>query len=78
MGVGIDMISVWEVGVDFDFSVDRNLLGFCGGVEKFFFSVWIEINSAFVSGHLNGLDIRVAIEIDLISVTGSVFMYGSK
>ena len=41
-------------------------------VEKWLvFSVWIEINTAFVSGHRNRLDIRMGIEIDLISVMGS-------
>ena len=35
------------------------------------FSVWIEINSVFVSGHRNRIDIRVGIEIDLISRMGS-------
>ena len=36
-----------------------------------FFSLLIESNSFFVSGNRNRLDIRVAIEIDLISVMGS-------
>ena len=31
------------------------------------FSVWIEINSVFVSGHRNRLDIKVGIESDLVS-----------
>ena len=33
-----------------------------------FSSVRIEINSVFVSGHRNRLDIRVGIEVDLISL----------
>ena len=42
--------------------------------------VWIEI--VFVSGHLNGFDFRVEIEIDLISVLRSKLIWficgGSK
>ena len=39
----------------------------CGGRND----LWIEINSVFVPGHRNRLDIRMEIEIDLISVMGS-------
>ena len=35
------------------------------------FSVWIEMNSVFVSGHRNRVDVRVGIEIYMMSVMGS-------
>ena len=44
---------------------------FRGGRKSLVFCVWIEINSIFVSGHRNRLDIKVGIEIDWISVMGS-------
>ena len=42
-----------------------------GGRKWIVSSEWTEINSVFVSRHRNRLDIRVGIEIDLISVMGS-------
>ena len=55
-----------------DFSVDKITLRFLCGRRKLFVSgVWIEINSVFASGHRDGLDTRVGIQIDLISVMGS-------
>ena len=42
-----------------------------GAAENVFFSVWIEVNSVFVSGHRNRLDITMWIEINLILVMGS-------
>ena len=57
-----DLISVWCIGIDLVF-VQRSKI-IC-------FSVRIEINRVFVSGDRNRLDIRVGIEIDLISVFGS-------
>ena len=42
-----------------------------GGRKWIVSSEWTEINSVFVSRHRNRLDIRVGIEIDLISVIGS-------
>ena len=60
---------------------DRNWNGFqkmCGGRKWLVFSVWIEINSVFVSGHRNWLDIRDrngldfsdGVEINLFFVCG--------
>ena len=43
----------------------------CGGRKGLLLSLLIEIKSVFVSGHRNHFDIRVGIEIDLISMMGS-------
>ena len=43
----------------------------CRGRKLLVFSVGIEVNSVGVSRHRNRLDIRVGIEIDLVSVVES-------
>ena len=58
-----DFISVWWIGIDLFFVQQSKMTMFC--------IVRIEIHWVFVSGHRNRLDIRVWIEIDMISVMGS-------
>ena len=48
----------------------------CSGRKWLVFSVRIEINCFFVTGHSFRLDVRVGIKIDLISVISLVFMCG--
>ena len=56
-----DFISVWWIGIDLVFMQRPKMTCSCR----------IEINWVFVSGHRNGLDVRVGIEIHSISVMGS-------
>ena len=55
-------ISLWWIRIDLMCVLRSKMTGF---------SVIIEINWVFVSGHRNRHDVRVGIEIDLISVMGS-------
>ena len=78
----IDLVFVWVVEID-SISVqgsELNLFLLC--CRKWLvFSVWIEINSVFVSGHRNRLDIGLGIGIDLVSVMGSIltcFLCGDR
>ena len=57
-----DFTSVWRIGID---------LILCSGRKLLVFRVRIEISWVIVSGHRNRHDIRVGIQIDIISVMGS-------
>ena len=54
------------VEIDFDFIVGIDLV-FVWRSKWLVFSIWIENSSVFVWGHRSRLDIRVDVEIDLIS-----------
>ena len=69
-----DIISLWLVGIDLEsFQCGGSALIWflCSGRKWRVFSVLIEINWVFVSGHRNRLDIRVGVKIDFILVMGS-------
>ena len=81
--VQIDLIWVCEIGNDFDSSVEITIDLICVAVENDLFLVsGSNLTRFFVSGHRNRLDIRAGIEIDLISVIGSILswflLWGSK
>ena len=66
-----DLISVWGMGIDLiSFKGSELTWLLCASRKLLVFSLLTEINSIFESEHRNRLDIRVGIEINLISVIG--------
>ena len=75
-----DLISMWSISLDL-ISVQTSELpwGSCGGRKGLGCSVCIAINLDFVSRHQNWVELRVGIEIDLISVARQnlvIFVWG--
>ena len=67
VGMPIDLIFVWVVQIDLVFVWQSKMT--C------FFRVWVEIDGGFMLWHRSRVDIRVGIDIDLISMVGSKFTW---